>query len=52
MGEWDRITTRYIDAVRFIELVLWHGEDALIIEPESLKKQIIAKLNEIVARHV
>ena len=52
IGEWDRITTRYIDAERFIELVLWHGEDALIIEPESLKKQIIAKLNEIVARHV
>ena len=52
MGEWDRITTSYIDSDRFIELVLWHGEDALIIEPESLKKQIIAKLNEIVAHHV
>ena len=52
MGEWDRITTSYIGTERFIDLVLWHGEDALIIEPESLRNEIIARLNEIVRHHV
>jgi proteasome accessory factor B len=52
MGEWDRITTTYISSERFIELVLWHGEDAIIIEPLELQSEIIAKLNEIVAHHV
>ena len=52
MGEWDRITTSYIGTERFIDLVLWHGEDALIIEPEALRDEIVARLNEIVALHV
>jgi proteasome accessory factor B len=52
MGEWDRITTSYTGTERFIELILWHGEDALIIEPKDLQEKIIAKLREIVAHHV
>lgn len=52
MGEWDRITTSYFSSEIFIELVLWHGEDALIIGPNVLQSEIIARLNEIVALHV
>jgi len=52
MGEWDRITTSYISSQKFIELVLWHGDDALIIEPQELRREIVAKLTEIVAHHV
>jgi proteasome accessory factor B len=52
MGEWDRITTSYFSSEIFIELVLWHGEDALIIGPNDLQSEIIARLNEIVALHV
>lgn len=52
MGEWDRITTSYITPQRFIELVLWHGDDALIIEPQELRQEIVARLTEIVAHHV
>jgi proteasome accessory factor B len=52
MGEWDRITTSYISSQRFIELVLWHGDDALIIEPQILRNEIVARLTEIVDHHV
>ena len=50
-GEWDQITLNYLDPRSFIDLVLWHGEDAIIIEPEFLKEQIIQSLQEIVALH-
>lgn len=50
-AEWDQITVNYLDPVSFIDLVLWHGEDAIIIEPESLRAQIIQRVQEIVALH-
>jgi len=51
LGEWDRITIIFLDAQRFIDLVLWHGDDALIVEPADIREKIIAALNEIVAHH-
>jgi len=51
LGEWDRITIIFLDVQRFIDLVLWHGDDALIVEPADIREKIIAALNEIVAHH-
>ena len=51
MGEWDRITLSYVDSARFIDLVLWHGEDAVLVEPSEVRDEIIATLNKIVAHH-
>lgn len=50
-GEWDEITVNFAHAQLFIDLVLWHGLDALIIEPEFLRDQIIESLKEIVNLH-
>lgn len=50
-GEWDRITVNYFDAQRFIDLLLWHGDDALVIEPNELRMGIITALQEIVLCH-
>ena len=50
-GEWDEITVNYAQAQLFIDLVLWHGQDALIIEPEFLRDQIIESLKAIVDLH-
>lgn len=50
-GEWDRITINYLDSRHLIDLVLWHGEDALILAPDILRSEIIERLQEIVALH-
>ncbi len=50
-GEWDHITLNYTDERAFIDLVLWHGQDALVIEPHTLRSSIIICLQEIVALH-
>ncbi|CAB4706032.1 unannotated protein [freshwater metagenome] len=51
LGEWDRITMNYLDASRLVDLVLWHGQDVLIISPKPLRDNIVARLNEIVELH-
>ena len=48
LGDWDRITLNYSDSSQIVDLVLWHGEDALIEEPESLRNEIILRLQKIV----
>ena len=50
-GEWDRITVNYLDEQRFIDLILWHGEDVLVIAPIKLRAGIISALQEIVRHH-
>ena len=51
MGEWDRITVNYFDAEGFIDLILWHGDDALLIAPIELRTSVIGALEEIVRLH-
>lgn len=50
-GEWDQITINYLDSPYIVDLVLWHGEDAIIIGPESLRSEIIEALETIVRVH-
>ena len=50
-GEWDRITVNYLDAQRFIDVILWHGEDVLVIAPMQLRAGVISALEEIVLHH-
>ena len=50
-GEWDRITVNYLDEEEFIDLILWHGEDVLVIAPIKLREGVIGALEEIVRHH-
>lgn len=50
-GEWDRVTVNYFDTQRFIDLILWHGDDALVIQPSELRGEVIAALEKIVNHH-
>ena len=50
-GEWEQITVRYFDYQQFVDQILWHGADVLVIEPTSLRNQVIASLEEIVRLH-
>ena len=50
-GEWEQIRVRYFDYQQFVDQILWHGADVLVIEPASLRNQVIAGLEEIVRLH-
>lgn len=50
-GEWEQISVRYFDYQEFVDQILWHGTDVLVIEPASLRNQVIAALEEIVRIH-
>ena len=50
-GDWDLITVNYADSTQLIDLVLWHGEDAIVEHPESLRREVISRLEKIVAIH-
>ena len=49
--EWDQITVKYFEAQTLIDLVLWHGEDALVIAPSELRSDLIARVQEIALLH-
>ena len=51
-GEWDRITINYLDSRSFIDLLLWHGDDVLLIAPESVRVELITRVSEIIDLHV
>lgn len=51
-GEWDRITINYLDSRSFIDLLLWHGDDVLLIAPESVRVELTTRVGEIIDLHV
>lgn len=36
---------------RFIDVVLWHGDDVVVLSPRDLREEVIEKLQELVAIH-
>lgn len=36
---------------KFIDLVLWHGDDVVVLSPSNLREAVIDKLQELVAAH-
>lgn len=50
-GEWERITIKYFDYQLFVDQILWHGSDVLVVEPVSLRNEVINALEEIIKLH-
>ena len=50
-GEWDRITLNYSDASSFLDSILWHLDDVVVLEPPNLQKQVIEALTLLVKNH-
>ena len=51
LGEWDRCEVSYADAKVFIDSILWHLDDVVVIEPTVIKEEIIEILKALVASH-
>ncbi len=49
--EWDVITIPIFDFEFLKGLVLWHGDDAIVVEPKDLRNSVIAALQNLVASH-
>ena len=51
LGEWERFDIEYFDSKSFIDSILWHLDDVLVIEPEELRVSIIELLKTLVLSH-
>jgi proteasome accessory factor B len=50
-GEWDQITLSYSDSDVFVDSLLWHLDDVLVIEPQELRDLIVEVLRKLVVAH-
>ena len=51
LGEWDQIRVPIFNLDSMASLVLWHGQDALVQEPDNLKELVIQHLEALVDNH-
>jgi len=50
-GEWERIWINYGDATLFVDSILWHLDDAFVVEPQSMRASIVGTLQMLVKTH-
>ena len=50
-GEWDCLSYKVSDEESFIQSVLWHGGDVVVLEPLELRDKVISALNRLVSLH-
>jgi proteasome accessory factor B len=46
--EWDQMSCSYSFEEEFIQSVLWHGSNVVILSPEFLQKKLIAKCRQLI----
>jgi len=51
LGEWDQLKIPIFNLESLTSLVLWHGLDAIVKEPESLLSNVIFHLEALVHNH-
>lgn len=51
LGEWDQLKIPIFNLESLSALILWHGLDVIVQEPESLKNLIIDHLEALVSNH-
>jgi len=49
--EWTLLSLPYFNESELVTDVLWHGDDAILIEPESARLKVIQALESIVSLH-
>lgn len=50
-GEFDLCEIAYADESRFIDTVLWHGDDVIVHLPAHLRERIVSCLEALVSAH-
>jgi proteasome accessory factor B len=49
--EWDLLTITYFDVQELIRSILWHGENAELVNPKDAREQLIAQVKAAVTLH-
>lgn len=49
--EFDLCQVSFANAERFLDVVLWHGDDVVLISPSGLREEVITRLQKLVATH-
>lgn len=49
--EWDEVSLPIVDANWLLRTILWHRDDVVLLEPTSLRKQILETLMELRVLH-
>ena len=50
-SEWDRVELQYQSPQQILREILWAGNNAIILEPEGLKSELITTVKEVISRH-
>jgi predicted DNA-binding transcriptional regulator YafY len=50
-GDFDLCEIPYRNEEHFIDQILWHGEDAIVDSPPSLRENVIHKLTNLAKSH-
>ena len=51
VGEWDQLRVPIFNVRSLSSLVLWHGQDAYVQEPASLRDLMVEQLEALVKNH-
>lgn len=51
LGEWDQVKIPILNAETLSSIIMWHGEDAVVQKPDSLRNLIVEKLEILVSTH-
>ena len=49
--EWDEVSLPIVDANWLLRTILWHRDDVVLLEPSSLRKQVVQSLKELRVLH-
>jgi proteasome accessory factor B len=49
--EWDEVSLPIVDANWLLRTILWHRDDVVLLEPSSLRKQIVQSLKALRVLH-
>jgi len=49
--EWDEVSLPIVDANWLLRTILWHRDDVVLLEPSTLRKQIVQSLKELRVLH-
>ena len=49
--EWDEVSLPIVDANWLLRTILWHRDDVVLLEPSSLRKQLVQSLKELRVLH-
>lgn len=49
--EFDLCQVPFGSVERFLDVILWHGDDVVLVDPLDLREEVIARLQKLVAMH-